>query len=1514
MLDLAMSQWITTPAGSVVGPAPGVEGVKFTGTTSIFTTESGGTPTTFSVELNTQPAAGSTTTVGLSSSNGAEGVLSSDNGVTYATAVSLTFTDLNWNVPQPIKVLGVDDFVVDGNVIYTVTSAPLVSTDPKYNGINPADLSALNIDNDGGPTPGILVAPASGLLTKEDGSAALFAVVLQTAPTANVTIGLSSSNVAEGAVAPASLTFTTANWGTPQIVTVTGQNDFVVDGNTNYNIVTAAATSTDPSYNGLNPVDVSLANVDDDVIGITISSTAINTSENGAIASFSAVLNSQPTANVTFGLASSDLSEGNIAPASLTFTTANWNAPQTVTITPADDVLVDGDIVYTITTAAATSTDAAYNGVNPADVTVTNFDNDGGGAPGIHVTPSTGLITSEAGGTAQFGVVLQSAPTANVTIGLASSNAAEGTVGVASLTFTPLNWNLPQSVTVTGVDDPVQDGNTGYTIVTAAATSTDPNYNALNANDIAVTNTDNDVIGISVSTTALQTSENGGIAQFSLLLNTQPTANVTIGLSSGDLSEGTVSPASVTFTPANWNVAQNVTVTAVDDALLDGDIVYTVTTAAATSTDPNYNLLNPADVSVTNFDNDGGGVPGIHITPSSGLVTTESGGAAQFGVVLQSAPTANVTIGLSSNNVAEGTVGAASITFTPANWNTPQAVSVSGVDDALQDGAVGYTIVTAAATSTDPNYNGLNPNDVAVTNSDNDTAIISITPGSTVYVGESLSTDTFTAVLGSQPSANVSFVVTSSDPTEGLVSLDNITFNPSLTVTFTAANWNVPQTIYVRGVNDALVDGDIAYTINFSGLATTDPNYTAAGLPAAIPALTFDNDVTGVPPAGVHVIRTSGVVTSEAGGTDTISYVLQSIPAANVTITLTGFAAEGTIAPSVLTFTPANWNVPQTVTVTGVNDFILDGDQVYSITGAATSTDAAYNGIAISSVLVTNIANTPGVLVNPATGLSVSESGTTVVFWVVLQSKPTANVTVPISSPLTTEEQVSVDNITYGATANLTFTSLNWNIPQPIYVKGIDDFIADGNQAVTIATGTTVSTDADYNATINPPDVVVTNVDNDTAGVTVISSNAFVTDESGLSYSFTVVLNSDPAATVTVPLAVSDATEATLNLPSLTFTSANWNTPQTVIVTGADDLIVDGTIAYTVTIGAATAPVGNPYNGLAASIPSISGSNFDNDTGAVIDFNVAATTINLNEGDDGVFYVVLNSPPTGNVVITVTNNAPAQLLITSPFKAVSGDLTFTSANWNVAQPVLFRTEDYQYDGVMVSPYTFTVALNAGTTTDLGYLGAGLAAKTVTVNLAHNDKRVFLIRSAAGTASGFSGAQDVNATGSGIDDLDTLCNAAPNKVAAIGAAGVAKVLAVDGSTRTACTSPNCSTLGPAEHLNWPLTPNTFYFSQHMTAAGPTYSLLPSFRTNGLGIFIGKPGNILINPFHEANAYGIWMGLMPDWTTSVDTCVKWTNGTGGNKGETGGARKNDIQAFSWPPSQACNIGYVILCVEQ
>src|SRR3989441_757013 len=355
--------------------------------------------------------------------------------------------------------------------------------------------------------------------------------------------------------------------------------------------------------------------------------------------------------------------------------------------------------------------------MNAADVGVTNTDND---TASITVIPTSGLTTTEGGGTATLAVVITSQPAANVTMGLSSSDLTEGTVAPASVTFTSANWNTAQTVTVTGVDDFRSEEPTSELKSLAYVACSVLLYKKMNASDVGVTNTDDDTAGITVIPTSGLTTTEGGF----FFNDTATTEIYTLSLHdalpiSSDLTEGTVAPASVMFTPANWNTAQTVTVTGVDDFAVDGNVAYTIVTAAATSTDAGYNGMNPADVAVTNMDND---TAGISVIPTSGLTTTESGGTATITVLLPRPPPATVTTGFRSSDLTEGTVAPASLTFTPANWNTTQTVTVTGVNDFAVDGNVAYTILTAAATSTDGSYNGLNAADVSVTNLDDDTS------------------------------------------------------------------------------------------------------------------------------------------------------------------------------------------------------------------------------------------------------------------------------------------------------------------------------------------------------------------------------------------------------------------------------------------------------------------------------------------------------------------------------------------------------------------------------------------------------------------------------------------------------------------------------------------------------------------------------------------------------------------------------------------------------------------------
>ena len=90
----------------------------------------------------------------------------------------------------------------------------------------------------------------------------------------------------------------------------------------------------------------------------------------------------------------------------------------------------------------------------------------------------------------------------------------------------------------------------------------------------------------------------------------------------------------------------------------------------ATSADTNYDGDQPDQrLTVTNDDDD---TAGITVNPTSGPTTTEVGGFATFTVVLDSEPTDDVTITLSSSDErAKACADLTTVTFTPVNWERP---------------------------------------------------------------------------------------------------------------------------------------------------------------------------------------------------------------------------------------------------------------------------------------------------------------------------------------------------------------------------------------------------------------------------------------------------------------------------------------------------------------------------------------------------------------------------------------------------------------------------------------------------------------------------------------------------------------------------------------------------------------------------------------------------------------------------------------------------------------------------
>ncbi|WP_452452487.1 glycoside hydrolase family 6 protein [Nonomuraea turcica] len=223
-----------------------------------------------------------------------------------------------------------------------------------------------------------------------------------------------------------------------------------------------------------------------------------------------------------------------------------------------------------------------WTGTNPNPET---FSVNGVTCGGTQTTPSVVLSASSVavneGGTATFTARLSSAPAANVTVSTArTSGDTDLTVSSGgSLTFSPSNWNTPQTVTLAAA----QDSDT-----TAGTAAFSVGGNGVTGATVNATEVDDDSVqeqSIIVTPTAVTVPE-GSTATYTVKLATQPSSNVTVtsAAGTGDTNITISSGASLTFSPTTWNTAQTVTLAAAQDTdTTNGSRPITVSSTGLTS-------------------------------------------------------------------------------------------------------------------------------------------------------------------------------------------------------------------------------------------------------------------------------------------------------------------------------------------------------------------------------------------------------------------------------------------------------------------------------------------------------------------------------------------------------------------------------------------------------------------------------------------------------------------------------------------------------------------------------------------------------------------------------------------------------------------------------------------------------------------------------------------------------------------------------------------------------------------
>ena len=1185
-----------------------------------------GSSQSYTVVLDTEPAADVTVEIQMP-----------EDAEIAVSPLALTFTAANWNTPQTVAVTAdQDDDAIDDN---PVTLTHIVSGGD-YEGVTAADVEVTIIEDD---TTGVTISITA--LEVAEGDTGHYTIVLDTEPTADVTVEIQMPEDAEIAVSPLTLTFTADNWNTPQTVTVTAaqDDDAVAD-----DPLTLTHAVSGGDYEGVTTAGVEVTIIEDDTTRVTISITELEVAE-GDTGHYTIVLDTEPTADVTVEIQVPEDTDIAVSPLMLTFTADTWNTPQTVTViaTQDDDAVADDPVIITHAVSGGD-----YQDVTAAEVEVTIIEDDTTG-----VTISITALEISEGDTGRYTLVLDTEPTADVTVAIQVPENAEIAVDKTALTFTADNWNTPQTITVTAAqdDDAVTDD---PVTITHAVSGGD--YEDVAAAGVEVTITEDDTAGVTISTATLEVPE-GSSQSYTLVLDTEPAADVTVEIQMPEDAEIAVSPLALTFTAANWNTPQTVAVTADqdDDAIDDSPVTLTHIVSGG-----DYEGVTTAEVEVTIIEDDTTGVT-ISIT----ALEVAEGDTGRYTIVLDTEPTADVTVEIQVPEDTDIAVSPLMLTFTADTWNTPQTVTVIATqdDDAVADDPV---IITHAVSGGD--YQDVTAAEVEVTIIEDDTTGVTISI-TALEISEG-DTGRYTLVLDTEPTADVTVAI--QVPENAEIAVDKTA------LTFTADNWNTPQTITVTAAqdDDAVTDDPVTITHAVSGGDYED--VAAAGVEVTI----TEDDTAGV------TISTATLEVPE-GSSQSYTLVLDTEPAADVTVEIqVPENAKIAVSPLTLTFTAANWNTPQTVTVAAAQDDDAVTDDPVTITHAVSGGD--YEDVAAAGVEVTITEDdTAGVTIS-TDALEVPE-GSSQSYTVVLDTEPAADVTVEIKVPENAE-------IAVGKTA-LTFTADNWNTPQTVAVTAAQDGDAVTDDPVTI---THIVSGGDYED-VTAAGVEVTITEDDTAGVT-ISTDALEVPE-GSSQSYTVVLDTEPAADVMVVVAVPEDAEVAVSLLTLTFTADNWNTPQTVAVTAAhdDDAIDDDPVTLTHAVS------GGDYEGVTAADVEVS--IIEDDTPGV---TVSETALTIPEGDSQSYMVVLDTEPAADAMVVVAAPEDAEVAVDET------TLTFTAANWNTPQTVAV-TAAHDDDAIADDPVTLTHTVSGG-----DY--EGVSASEVTVTITEDDTPALTIADANAT--------------------------------------------------------------------------------------------------------------------------------------------------------------------------------------
>ena len=1211
---------------------------------------------TYTVELDTQPTG--TVTVNLSSG---------DTKIATLSETSLQFTTSDWDA-QTVTVTAVADDIDNAGdertvrITHTVSAA---STDYKDETAAAVDVTVT--DDDGEPT---LSIDSPSVAEGNSSTATMtFKVTLSSASGKPVTVayadattGTATSATDYAAITSGALNFAAGQ--TEKTVDVTVNGDTVDEPNETV-VLRLSSPSNAALSGGAQTLDGTGTINDDDgtpTVTLKLTPTTIDESGDDNATAVTASLSGTSSQDVTLTVAAAAVdpatsSDFTLSGTTLTIAAGATESTGTVTVTAVDN---DVDAANKTVTVSATATGG--NGVaNPADATLTITDDDTRG-----VTVTGGTLTmdeadkAETGDTredqASYTVVLDSEPTDDVSINITAPNMV--TLSPTSLTFTPSNWNVAQTVTATAVNDAIDNaGDERAGSIAHALVAGSSDYAGVAAESVAVTVNDDDgepTLSIDAPSVA---EGDSSTATMTFKVTLSPASGKLVSVAYADATTGTATSATdyAAITPGTLTFAAGQTEKTVD-----------VTVNGDTTDEPNESVIlrlsSPSNAvltggaqtldgtgTITN-DDDAPTVSVANATAVNEGNDTDTTADMSFTVTLSEASSLAVTVPYTLSGTATGgsdyeTPASTSLAIPAGDASGTIVIKVKG--DALDE--PNETIVVTLGTPTNATVStveGAGTGTGTITDDDGTPAVtLKLTPTTIAESGDD-NASAITASLSGASSQDVTLTVAAAavDP----ATTSDFTLSGT-TLTIAAGATESTGTVTVTAVDN---DVDAANkTVTVSATATGG---NGVANPADATLTVTDDDTRGVTVTGGTLTMDEA---DKAGTQDTredqgsYTVVLDSEPTDDVRINITA-PAMVTLSPTSLTFTPANWNVAQTVTATAVDDAIdnAGNERTGNITHAVVEGDSDYAGVAAERVAVTvnDDDGTPTLTLelDPA---SIAESGdgnsTTVTASLSGASSQAVTLTVATSAV----SPAAAGDFTLSGTT-LTIAAGATESTGTVTITAVDNDVDAANKTVTVSAAATGG-----NGVANPADATLTITDDDTRGVTVtgVSLTMDEADQAGTQDtredqdSYTVVLDSEPTDDVSIDITA--PAMVTLSATSLTFTPANWNVAQTVTATAVDDSIDNagneraGSIAHAVVEG------DSDYAGVAAESVAVTVNDDDGTPSVTLELSSASITEN---GGSSTVTASLSGASSQAVTLTVAAAA------VSP--AATGDFTVTA--------------------------------------------------------------------------------------------------------------------------------------------------------------------------------------------------------------------------------------------------------------